>query len=784
MRRCRSGSAFASAFASAYVPKLGVPLSIALAAAVGVGALTTTGLAAGGEVRPGAGTGEGACCLALGSCQLLPEADCDVAGGSFLGSGIECSPNPCPQPCEPFDLAGRPSTTHPAPPFDPFRRGASDGEQFGPNRGGTLVLHLDPDFVYSGGGLPDCESAGLQSCGDVVARADVEGPVLIYALALFPEGASPRLTGVTFGIDFPSCVQLLEWSTCADFEIADPDWPTPGSGTAVAWTTPQTTLAVPVYQFAASGYAAEPGELAITPHQDQGTWFADDSVPAILDPIEGLGSFGFFRSGVVPCPHVGACCFRDGTCRVVTASDCDAVGGESFELDMSCSPNPCPQPALGACCLGEGACSVLTFDQCTASGGSYEGDDTVCSPNPCPQLGACCLYGGSCIIAMEADCDGTFQGDDTSCDPNPCPIWGACCFPSGSCSFTTYWTCGYYDGTFQGQGTECSPNPCPQPTGACCIGETCQVLLRLDCTAAGGEWLGADYPCDPNPCLDPAGACCFADGSCLFITESDCEAQFGRYLLDAYPCDPNPCPVGGGDCGFHLSYESRVDLRRQVLDARRRTDVLPAVETGRGVGSTLESGTAGSCGWIKFNADRTYENSYAWQYGGVVPPMYGAFVEIYDSYRETPCAIVLDLTQTGGDAGQTLDLYAWSIVAGLPGQVLGIRTGVDPGPIATWPSVSEHVLEFSSDCADSMFLGFWGNWPGGPSGWFVGADLDGFGGCPMTNIAPGIGYPTGWQNVSIVWGPTQAIGIGGEFIECGPVPVQESSWGKVKALFR
>ena len=102
-----------------------------------------------------------------------------------------------------------------------------------------------------------------------------------------------------------------------------------------------------------------------------------------------------------------------------------------------------------------------------------------------------------------------------------------------------------------------------------------------------------------------------------------------------------------------------------------------------------------------------------------------------------------------------------------------------------WPSLSRHEFGINANCADGgLFAGYWGNWPNAVMGWFVGADLDGYGGCPLTNIAPGIGYPTGWNNVSIVWGPTQAIGIGVELNPCGAVPIQETSWGKVKALFR
>ncbi len=65
----------------------------------------------------------------------------------------------------------------------------------------------------------------------------------------------------------------------------------------------------------------------------------------------------------------------------------------------------------------------------------------------------------------------------------------------------------------------------------------------------------------------------------------------------------------------------------------------------------------------------------------------------------------------------------------------------------------------------------------------MAADLNGPGGCPFTCIAPGIGYPTGWQDVDTVFGPTRAVGIG-TWVREPPTPVQEKSWGAVKALYR
>ncbi|MHC5114924.1 MAG: GEVED domain-containing protein [Planctomycetota bacterium] len=49
--------------------------------------------------------GAGACCLTDGTCQQVDAAGCDTAGGTFLGIGVSCNPNPCTPAC-PEDLSG------------------------------------------------------------------------------------------------------------------------------------------------------------------------------------------------------------------------------------------------------------------------------------------------------------------------------------------------------------------------------------------------------------------------------------------------------------------------------------------------------------------------------------------------------------------------------------------------------------------------------------------------------------------------------------------------------
>jgi hypothetical protein len=59
---------------------------------------------------------------------------------------------------------------------------------------------------------------------------------------------------------------------------------------------------------------------------------------------------------------------------------------------------------------------------------------------------------------------------------------------------------------------------------------------------------------------------------------------------------------------------------------------------------------------------------------------------------------------------------------------------------------------------------------------------DGPGGHPWTCIAPGIGYPSGWQDPSVVWGETQSMGCSVNFEQS--TPIEPATWAVVKALFR
>ncbi len=252
---------------------------------------------------------------------------------------------------------------------------------------------------------------------------------------------------------------------------------------------------------------------------------------------------------------------------------------------------------------------------------------------------------------------------------------------------------------------------------------------------------------------------------------------------------------------------------------------------GPGQGAILPHETNPCTGsTLLLNADGSYENGYTWWYGGEVTPYYGAFAEGYNNYGSDVCGIQLALsTESGYFQDQTLDAYIWEFDGQNPGSVLAVKSGLHISPPAIWPNFSLVDIAIATPqyfCP--VFVGYWGNWPGARAGWFIGADLNGYGGEPRTNIAPGIGYPTGWNDPSIVWGPTQALGIGvyellspakrdtlalgaccypdhecaittqcgcwfewmGPGTDCDPnpclppVPVERRTWGGIKARYR
>lgn len=201
----------------------------------------------------------------------------------------------------------------------------------------------------------------------------------------------------------------------------------------------------------------------------------------------------------------------------------------------------------------------------------------------------------------------------------------------------------------------------------------------------------------------------------------------------------------------------------------------------------LTGGVDIDCGDFLMNSDGLYDGGgYAWQYNGVQRPFYGAWAESYGATGEV-CSAVFDFTRLDPGVAKRMDVYVWDDLGGQPGPIVCVVYDVDPGPIDSFPNVSRHQIEMPAGCCvdSEWWIGFWGNWPGERSDWFVGADQDSdYSRMPLTNIAPGLEYPSGWQYVSVVWGATAAVGIGAMIRPCEPTPTVATTWGRVKALYR
>jgi len=184
------------------------------------------------------------------------------------------------------------------------------------------------------------------------------------------------------------------------------------------------------------------------------------------------------------------------------------------------------------------------------------------------------------------------------------------------------------------------------------------------------------------------------------------------------------------------------------------------------------------------NDDGTFEiNGCAWVDGGVVPPYYGAFAEGFTG-TGVVCGMQFAFTTLPGyQTGQLMDAYVWGSDGANPTTVLGVTVGIDPGPIAIWHNVSIHDVDVNDVAVNGpFFVGFWGNWPGAEQpGWWVAADFDSAG-QPRTDVAPGLGYPTGWQNANMFDGGIRSLGICAYLSQPG-VPVQTSTWGRIKSLY-
>ncbi len=187
----------------------------------------------------------------------------------------------------------------------------------------------------------------------------------------------------------------------------------------------------------------------------------------------------------------------------------------------------------------------------------------------------------------------------------------------------------------------------------------------------------------------------------------------------------------------------------------------------------VSAGGDNCTGTLMVNHGGSFENGYCWQFSGCVPPYGGSFGEGFQGPAFLECAAFW-ATQIGSYSGQPFDLYVWEGgVSGAPGAVLFTATGATLSNVPMWPVVGQSDVSLGYYVSAAEFtLGFWADNRTAQCPWFVASDTNGPAGHPWTHIAPGTGFPSGWQSPAVVagWGPVTSLGIGYYAVETGVGP--------------
>ena len=248
---------------------------------------------------------DGACCSSA-ACVVILEAECPDTS-RFLGRGTVCEPDPCPSRgacCEGGlcslrweDECLADGGSYWGEESECPLEGAPAGDR-GRNADGILLLHYSADLEATRQGT----QPELTSCEEFVVSGPGDGSAaIVFAFAAFPEWVSPRVAGVVFGIRYSTVV--TGWGSYLDFQLPSAAWPESGSGIAltVGVSAPISDRIFPLGWF--STYAYDGSYFELADHPQHGIpYFADDSIPALLDPVDALGRVGFGTArGRRPC---------------------------------------------------------------------------------------------------------------------------------------------------------------------------------------------------------------------------------------------------------------------------------------------------------------------------------------------------------------------------------------------------------------------------------------------------------------------------------------------------
>jgi FtsP/CotA-like multicopper oxidase with cupredoxin domain len=324
----------------------------------------------------------GACCLPSG-CVQLTATECASQGGTFIGPGVPCSPDPC-SGAELIFVSVKDNTL-----YESATGALSNGEGIGVfsgtadglnRRRGLIQFDLSTvpqGAIITGANLSLYVSFTQANAADTMTLHRVFaswGEGTSNASGNESNGAASTTNDATWVHRF---FNSTLWGTAGgDFSI------TPSASTLVG-------TANGFYVWDSANLAADVQSWVDAPNGNHG-WLVLGN-EAVNKSQRRFDS----REAATPAqrptltityalpPPTGACCLPDGMCIELTAAECESLGGVYIADGMPCSMASCAQPT-GACCLAGALCLELTEDECLADGGSYQGDGTMCMDVTCP----------------------------------------------------------------------------------------------------------------------------------------------------------------------------------------------------------------------------------------------------------------------------------------------------------------------------------------------------------------------------------------------------------------
>jgi hypothetical protein len=489
----------------------------------------------------------GACCTGYTCTGDMSAADCATAGGTYMGDGSSCAPNPCQAACcynYPTVQCADNSQTECAALGGTWHLGQACGTYACPpandDCGSVTPVALTPGtpLTFTGdntGATNDC--AGFAG-GQVWHAFILPATYAYYDVKIDYCGTSPLFydcwLNLTTACPCGTFTAAGTWdtTTCADGNTTvrwaglaagtyyypvmldlDPNHPAQGPYTL-------HVDAIPGYCAAAATSTADETLKNVTVGTINNTTTTCDKYDDFTAISTNLQASRPYPLSLTIGDCEGTSCYNK---RAAIYIDYNADGdfadaGETVYASGQLTNTPCPDMTVTGSFtvpvdapLGCTRMRVVVMETSdpnypkpcgTFTWGAVE-DYTVCIIPPPPE-GACC-NGFDCIGPIpQEDCLGhegyVYLGDGTECTPNPCR--GACCFADGSCDDAhNAISCAAAGGTFGGAGSLCTPtNPCPQP-GACCHTDgTCTYGFATECAALGGIFKGDLVTCEQAGC--------------------------------------------------------------------------------------------------------------------------------------------------------------------------------------------------------------------------------------------------------------------------------------------